>query len=247
MAVKSAERSLRVFELLAQHKDGLTIKEISALLGFPQSSTVNLVGTLYREDYLSQYAGKRYKLGAKLIQLGTMAMESMDVASLGKPFLTSLMEDVQETVFMSVLSEGELVYIAKIDNNRSIRTAAQPGYRKPLYCTGLGKAYLAFMPSGERNAMLSSTELVPVTAHTITDRKLLEQELDRYREQGYAIDNEENEEGLYCLAAPVYGADRRIQAAVSVAGPKERMIHRKDFIVERLLYTVGRIARSIGY
>ncbi|MGX1192098.1 IclR family transcriptional regulator [Metabacillus sp. SLBN-84] len=247
MSVKSAERVLRVFELVAHHPEGLTIKEISENLSFPQSSTSNLVGTLFEEGYLTQDSLKRYKLGPKLVQLGTLAMESLDISSQGTPHLKKLMEDVQETVFMAVLSEKELVYVAKIDNNRSIRTTAQPGYRKPLYCTGLGKVFLAFLPQNEKNAILDYAELSPITKNTITDRQELEKELKRFAGLGYSIDDEENEEGLYCLAAPIFGADHTIQAAISVAGPKERMISRKEFIADKLLQTSKKISKSIGH
>ncbi|MFB5675923.1 IclR family transcriptional regulator [Paenibacillus terreus] len=247
MSVKSAERVLRVFELLALHKEGLTIKEVSELLSFPQSSTSTLVKTLFEEGYLSQDALKKYKLGPKLIQIGTVAMESLDISSQGQPFLKKLMEEVQETVFMALLSDDELVYVAKIDNNRSIRTTAQPGYRKPLYCTGLGKAFLAFLPGEKRSEILDKTPLISITDKTITDRKTLEKELERYIDAGYSIDDEENEEGLFCLAAPVFGADGTIQAAISVAGPKERMLTRKDFIIDKLLRTSKQISESIGH
>lgn len=142
------------------------------------------------------------------------------------------MDGVQETVFMAVLSDDQLVYIAKIDNNRSIRTTAQPGSRKPLYCTGLGKAFLAFMPEDKREG--------PPTAWSLSGLpgipSLPEKSWKRYQtflEQGYAVDNEENEEGLFCLAAPVYGPDGVMKAAISTAGPKERMLARKAVIVER--------------
>ncbi|MBD1381263.1 IclR family transcriptional regulator [Metabacillus arenae] len=247
MSVKSAERVLRVFELLSQVQHGLTIKEISEALSFPQSSTSGLIGTLLKEGYLSLDSTKKYKLGPKLIQIGSAAMESLDISSQGIPHLKSLMEDVQETVFMAVLSEKELVYVAKIDNNRSIRTTAQPGSQKPLYCTGLGKAFLTFMPDRQRKNILDNIELIPITKHTITDKKILEEQLDNFNELGYSIDDEENEEGLFCLAAPVYGVDHTLQAAISVAGPKERMIRQKDYIVERLIHTSKEIAVSIGY
>lgn len=247
MSVKSAERVLRVFELIAQHPEGLTVKEVSDLLSLPQSSTFNLVGTLYNEGYLNQDSLKRYKLGPKLIQIGTAAMESLDISSEGKPYLKKLMEDVQETVFMALLSDGELVYVVKIDNNRSIRTTAQPGNRKPLYCTGLGKTFLAFLPKDQREQLLEHTELLPITDYTITDKKVLNDNLDSFIQMGYAIDDEENEEGLFCLAAPVFGAKGSIQAAISVAGPKERMLKHKDFIVERLLQTATNISFIAGY
>jgi IclR family KDG regulon transcriptional repressor len=226
MSVKSAVRVVRIFELLSNHPDGLTVKEISKELSLPQSSTFNLAATLLDEGYLQQDAIKRYRLGAKLIQVGTAAMESIDISSQGVPFLKQLMDGVQETVFMAVLSDDQLVYIAKIDNNRSIRTTAQPGSRKPLYCTGLGKAFLAFMPEDKREGLL--------------DR------METFLEQGYAVDNEENEEGLFCLAAPVYGPDGVMKAAISTAGPKERMLARKALIVEQLLHTAGKITESIG-
>lgn len=247
MSVKSAERVLRVFELLAVNKDGLSVKEISELLSFPQSSTSNLISTLFQEGYLSQDAAKKYKLGSKLVQIGTIAMESLDISSQGRPYLKNLMEETEETVFMAVLSKDELVYVAKIDNNRSIRTTAQPGYRKPLYCTGLGKAFLAFMQESERKAILDDTELRAITSHTITNREQLEKVLEIYKEQGFSIDDEENEEGLFCLAAPVFGINKTLQAAISVAGPKERMLSRKEFIIEKLLQTSKNISAAVGY
>ncbi len=247
MSVKSAERVLRVFELLARHPEGLTVKEISSSLAFPQSSTFNLVTTLHEEGYVNQDQLKRYKLGPKLIQIGTAAMDSLDISAEGKPYLKKLMKDVQETVFMALLSDGELIYVVKIDNNRSIRTTAQLGKRKPLYCTGLGKAFLAFLPLERRKELLQGIELVPITDSTITNKEMLEQNLDSFVESGYSIDDEENEEGLFCLAAPVYGASGIMEAAISVAGPKERMLKHKNMIVEKLLSTSKKISGIAGY
>ncbi|ATH93686.1 IclR family transcriptional regulator [Bacillus glycinifermentans] len=246
MSVKSAVRVMRIFELLTTHPDGLTIKEIARELALPQSSTFHLVVTLFEEGYLQQDAGKRYRLGAKLIQIGTAAMESVDISAQGVPYLKRLMDGVQETVFMAVLSDDQLVYIAKIDNNRSIRTTAQPGSRKPLYCTGLGKAFLAFMPENERRKLFDRIEFVRFTKNTMTSREQLEEQLKQFTELGYAIDDEENEEGLFCLAAPVYGSDGVIKAAISTAGPKDRMLKRKDVIAGQLLETAGKITEAIG-
>ena len=134
--VKSAERVLMVFDLLAQHPKGLTIKEISSILSFPQSSTSGLIETLYTNSYLTVDDFPKYKLGTKLIQLGGAAKDSLDISVQGSPFLKELMEGVQETVFMAILDQFELAYIAKINSNRSIRTTAEPGKSKPLYCTG---------------------------------------------------------------------------------------------------------------
>ena len=247
MSVKSAQRVLEIFELLTQYPQGLTVKEISEFLDLPQSSTFNLVKTLYENNYLTQGELKKYKLGPKLIHIGASARESLDIHSVGAPHLKLLMEQVQETVFLAVLSKNEIVYIAKIDSNRSIRTSAQPGYRKPLYCTGLGKAFLTFMPRNEQKKYLDNTEFVKFTKKTITDRELLKKQLDNFKHLGYAFDDEENEEGLYCLAAPIYGVDGMMIAAISVAGPKERMLARKEKIINHLLITSNKISAGLGY
>jgi len=246
MSVKSAERVLQVFELLTHHPEGLTIKEISENLSFPQSSTSNLIGTLSTQSYLSIDPMKKYKLGPKLIHIGTMAMENLDISLVAKPYLEKLMQTVQETVFMATLSEDELVYVLKIDSKRSIRTTAQTGFRKPLYCTGLGKTFLANMSVPERTQILDKIDLVPITTKTITNREELEKELYQYSLIGYTIDDEENEEGLYCVAAPVFAADRKIHAAISAAGPKERMMAQQAEIVEKVLWTSRKISESIG-
>ncbi|MEH7274779.1 IclR family transcriptional regulator [Neobacillus vireti] len=247
MSVKSAERVLRIFDLLAQHPEGLTIKEISSILSFPQSSTSGLIETLFTNSYLTADHFRKYKLGPKLIHLGGAAKESLDLYAQGLPFLKELMEEVQETVFMAILEQSELAYIAKINSNRSIRTTAEPGKSKPLYCTGLGKAFLTFLPENRKNEILRKLRLKPITDKTITKEEDLLQQLDSFAELGYSIDDEENEEGLYCLAAPVYGVDHTIQAAISVAGPKERMLKHKDMIVKQLLDAARKISGSIGY
>ncbi|WP_200411504.1 IclR family transcriptional regulator [Virgibacillus salexigens] len=247
MSVKSAKRVLEIFEVLSHYQQGLTIKEISVKLEMPQSSTFNLLRTLKEEGYVRQDLQKKYRLGEKLIPIGTSAMESLDIYSIGLPYLQRLMESVQETIFMAVLSEDELVYIAKIDTNRSIRTTAQPGYRKPLYCTGLGKTFLAFMAEDNKNQLLNQMELKPITARTVIERNELEKQLKLFQKLGYSIDDEENEEGLYCLAAPIYGSNQGITAAISVAGPKQRMQVRTEMIIEELKKTARHISKGIGY
>jgi DNA-binding IclR family transcriptional regulator len=247
LSVKSAERVLRIFELLSVHVNGLSIKEISESLDLPQSSTSALVHTLYRENYLSVNQAKKFALGPKLIPIGNAARESLDLALLSAELLQRLASAVEETVFMALLANQELVYVAKIDSNRSIRTSAYLGGRKPLYCTGLGKAFLTFMPEEQRVDYLEHVLLKPITPHTITDKETLLARLQEYEQLGYAIDDEENEEGLYCVAAPIFDASKVMQAAISVAGPKERMLRQKSQIVNNVMDTANGISQKLGY
>lgn len=247
MSVKSATRVLDIFELLSRYPNGLSMKEISDQLAFPQSSTFQLVQTLAERGYLTPSQSKKYRLGPKLIHIGVQARESFDLPSEAQPYLTDLMEKVNETVFMAVVYGTELVYVSKLDSNRSIRTTAQIGSSKPLYCTGLGKTYLAFMDQDERERLLSGMAMKALTPKTIVDRHTLEDQLQRFRTMGYSVDDEESEEGLYCLAAPVFGANGKIAAAVSAAGPKQRVHGRQDEIARDLLLTVSRISERLRY
>ena len=247
MSVKSANRVLEILELLADHEQGLTVKEMSDALSFPQSSTFNLVQTLFSDGYLVQSHNKTYKLGPKLIRIGSRALSSFDLHTDARVYLQELMSKVEETVFMAVLSDDELVYIAKVDSNRSMKTSAEIGSRRPLYCTGLGKAFLSFIPKEKREQYLQKTELKALTPKTITDPDELNQQLSHFNSLGYAIDDEENEEGLYCYSAPIYDASGEMVAAISTAGPKERITKDGDKVISELLSTSRRISENLGY
>lgn len=247
MGVKSAERVLEIFELLKDYPDGLTSKEISMELGYAGSSTFGLVKTLSEHGYLLEGENKRYMLGAKLIQLGAYASSYLDLNKIAVQPLKQMMEKLQETVFMAVLSGEEIVYVAKVDNYRSISTNARLGGRKPIYCTGLGKAFLTFLPKRERDEIISRIHFVPMTKNTITNREELYQQLEVFRGQGYAVDNEEIEVGLWCAAAPVFGSSGRMEAAVSVSGPTARMLENREEIVDTLLKVTEDLSRKLGY
>lgn len=246
LAVKSAARVLEVFECLNDFPEGLTMKELGEQLSLPQSSMFQLVGTLHEKKYLVKTEDKRYKLGPKLIHIGARAMESIDLYAEAQPFLRRLMERVEETVFMAVLAEREVVYVSKVDSRRSVSTSAQIGSRKPLHCTGLGKAFLAFLPQGQSEEIFSDTTLNRMTPKTVTNEFELKRQLESYRQQGYAVDDGENEEGLFCLAAPVFDVNQQIVAAISIAGPRERIVRQEAEISHHLLATAGRISARIG-
>ena len=247
MGVKSAERVLEIFELLKNYPDGLTAKEISMELGYAGSSTFELVKTLSENGYLWADENKRYMLGARLIQLGPYASSYLDLNKIAAQPLKDMMEALQETVFMAVLSGEEIVYVAKVDNYRSISNNARLGGRKPIYCTGLGKAFLTFLPEKEREELVSRLEFTPYTKNTITTKEDLYKQLETFREQGYSIDNEEIEVGLWCAAAPVFGSNGRVEAAVSVAGPTVRMLENKEKIVRTLLKVTRELSEKMGY
>ncbi|MFC0522884.1 IclR family transcriptional regulator [Pontibacillus salicampi] len=247
MTVKSAERVIDILDLLKDVREGMTLKEIADSLSLPQSSTFHLLNTMESKGFLIVTERRSYKLGPKLIQIGTKAIETLDINSEAQPYLRRLMEKVEETVFMAVLIEQELVYVAKVDNPRSVLTSAQIGMRKPIYCTGLGKAFLAFLPESMKDRILANVDMHAVTEKTITSRLSLNNQLSLFRQQGYAVDDEENESGLYCLASPVFNASGEMVAAISVSGPKNRVYSRQAEIVEELTKTALQISERAGF
>lgn len=247
MGVKSAERVLEIFELLKTAPEGLTQKEIAQELGYAGSSTFELVKTLAEHGYLLADESKRYSLGAKLIQLGAYASSYLDLNKVAAPVLKRLMDQVQETVFMALLSGDEIVYVAIMDSFRSISTNARLGGRKPIYCTGLGKAFLSFLPRAESEAIIGRLRFEAITENTITDAATLRTQLEGFRSQGYAVDNEEIELGLWCAAAPVYDSTGHMEAAVSISGPSVRMKANQEEIVTALKAAARELSAKLGY
>lgn len=245
MAVKSAERVLMILEYLLGFPNGLTAKEISRHLEIAPSSTHELLKTLSDRDYLIEDESKRYSLGPKLIQLGSNASSYFDINKIAVPILKQIMEELEETVFMAILSQNEVTYVAKINSNNTMATNASLGSRKPIYCTGLGKAFLAFMPEQESEKIINKLDFVPFTENTVKDRDELKSQLKTFRSQGYAVDDEEIEEGLYCIAVPVYDATYHMAVAISVSGLKPRMLNKKNRIIESLLRLSERLSRKL--
>ena len=237
MAVKSAERVFRIFELLEQSPEGLTNKEVSSLLGFAPSSTLALLQTMEENGYL----------GGRLMSLGAVAASRIDLNKIGTPYLKKLMQTVEETCFLGVLSGDEIVYIAKENCERTITTNASIGSRKPVYCTGLGKAFLAFLPEKESSQIIDRIELKAFTEHTVTDKLELKKEIAQFRNQGYAVDNQEIEQGLWCMAVPIYDNTGHMKAAISVSGLKQRMVEKKELLKTEMLKTARDLSRDLGY
>lgn len=247
MAVKSAERVLQILELLEGSPSGMTNKEISQRLGFAPSSTLGILQTMLDHGFLMADEGKRYSLGGKLVRLGDIAASRFDIGKIAGPYLRRLMNTLEETCFLAVLSGDEIVYIAKEWCEQTINTNANIGSRKPVYCTGLGKAFLAFLPRQESSEIIAQIEFEGYTKKTVRNKEELGKQLEQFRKQGYSIDNEEIEEGLWCIAVPVYDGSRRMVAAISVSGPIDRMLSKKDRLTRELLETSRKLSGQLGY
>lgn len=247
MTVKSAARVMDVLDILQAYQEGLTLQELSDRLNIPKSSMHELLSTMIERQYLVQTELKKYTMGFRVIELGLASLDRVNVYQIAKPHMVILADKIEETVFLAVPSDDEIVYVNKLDCSRSIRTNTTLGCRKPMHCTALGKSFLAFSPKSEVERVVHRKGLPSHTARTITDYTILLSELEKIKRTGVAYDDQEIEEGLSCIAAPIFDYSGRVIAAISVAGPTERVELRKDEISLLMREHAGQISAELGF
>lgn len=217
--VRSLERAFELLEHLADAGGELTLSELTAAAGLPMPTTYRLMRTLVEGGYVRQGPTRRYALGPRLIRLGEAASRLLGARA--RPVLAELVKEVGETANMALLEGDEAVYVAQVPSTHSVRMFTEVGRRVRPHCTGVGKALLAQLPAAVADEILTRTGLPAATPRTITDPAAMVAELERIRAQGYALDDEEQELGVRCVAVPVAGTPAL--AAISVSGPQGRL------------------------
>ncbi|WP_165495354.1 IclR family transcriptional regulator [Actinomadura roseirufa] len=220
-AVRSLERAFDLLEHLADAGGEMALSELTEVSGLPMPTIYRLMRTLVNQGYVRQEPSKRYALGPRLIRLGEGA--SRLLGSWARPVLAQLVQEVGETANMAVLEGDEAVYVAQVPSKHSMRMFTEVGRRVQPHCTGVGKALLSQLSEARVREILTRTGMVAHTPTTITDPGALLAQLERIREQGYALDDEEKEIGVRCVAVPLRGAPAL--TALSVSGPSARMTH----------------------
>ena len=220
--VKSADRTLDILELLAAEPAGLTVSEISQKLGLARSSTHGLVRTLHARGYLVQTGGRRFHLGARLIEFGLNVVDRLDLRAAARGPLERLVAATHDTALLVVPDRGDLLYVDKVlSDARDVRTDPRVSSRRPLQCSSLGKALLAALDDGAVGEIIESIGLERATDYSITERATLMQDLARTRSRGYAVDEQEALLGVWCVGAPVRDHTGRSIAAISLSTIKE--------------------------
>lgn len=226
--VQSVERALDLLEALAGARGEMGISELALATGQPAGTAHRLLATLAARGYVRRGArSRRYALGPAARALGARAAGIDDLAALAPPFLRRMVELSGETANMVVLDGDHAVYIAQVPCARSLRTFTEIGNRVPLHCTGCGKVLLAYQSGESIDALLGVSGLRSYTAHTIATPAALREELRTIRQRGYAVDDEEFEEGVRCLAVPLFDPHGHVVAALSVSGPASRLSHER--------------------
>lgn len=249
MAVKSALRTLLVIELLTEHEDGLTFVELSDRLQLPKSSLHGILQTMTDRRHLHlDPVSRRFRLGLRLWEAGRAYGRAFDLPELARPAMEAARDSLGETVQLAVLDGLENVYIAKVQSEQRLVLASKVGMRLPAYATGLGKALLSDLPDDEVIRRVRSSPLQRFTDATITDVEVLLGELAGVRERGYARDNGEYTEGVFCIAAPIRSSGGRAVAAMSVSVPHVRVTpEREQRMIEVLVAQAARCSVELGY
>lgn len=247
--VQVLDRALAALGTLSNSSSDCSLAELCPALGLHKSTAHRLMMVLEQHRLVVKNPETgRYRLGLRLYELGSRAIDGLDLRGKARPYLDRLQERFGETVFFCILDEGQVFYVEKVESQRSVRTACTVGSRAPAYCTAVGKAMLSELPEAEISAIVRKSGLKAITAKTITTVARLKSELKTVRARGYAIDDEEKEDGLRCVGAVVRAHSRKLSAAMSISGPAFRMTkERIPEVGEALMQAASDLSVELGY
>ena len=216
--IQSLARGLKILDILGQAQDGVSITELAELLGVDKASASRLVATLVNYGYAEKdEQTRRFHLGPQVVSLSRSVLARLPMRALAKPFLRQLMERTGECAHLALPAQGRVLYIDQVESPATLRVNAEVGTLNPLHCTALGKVLLAF------GNLELPTPLESFTPHTLTDPDRLRANLQQVRVQGYAVDDEEFDLGVRCIAVPVFDFRGKAVGSIGISGPATRV------------------------
>ena len=216
--IQSVDRALRILDLFDEHTTELKITDISDQIGLHKSTVHSLLKTLQQRGYINQnLENGKYGLGMKLFERGNYVIQSLDIRKLAKKYLMDLSAKTGQTTHLVILDGKEGTYIDKVEGPMAVILYSRIGKRIPLHCSAVGKALIAFKEKDEIKKILAEYAYTQQTEFTITNEIEFLQELEKVQSQGYAVDNQENEPGVRCIAAPIRNHENKVIAAISLS------------------------------
>ena len=222
--MKSLNKALDIIDTVSK-LGSASIREISSKTGFPPATTHRIASTLVKRCFFNQDpVTKNYSLSLRFLELGTKVQQQFDLPTIARPHLKKLMSETGESANLAIGDGDSVVYLDQVQNDSSmLKIFTRLGTRVPLFSTGVGKMLLSRWSKTELDAYLKRTQLIPYTPHTLISRTQILKELERISARGYAVDNEEMEEGVRCVAALVFDHRQQVAAAVSISGAAMRI------------------------
>ncbi|MFL2105272.1 IclR family transcriptional regulator [Desemzia sp. FAM 23991] len=245
--VQTIDRALSILEVLSNY-DNLSLMEISEKVQLHKATTHRLVNSLLENGYIEKDATtKKYRISLKLFQLGNRRVQNIDFLNVAKSMIRQLSQEINQTVHLVIEDDNEVLYIDKHDSQDSeTRMHSRIGKKAPMYVTAVGKAILATKTNSAIVDYWNQVDIQPKTTHTITNLEDFLAEIDTVRQQGYAIDNEENEYGIVCIGASFASYKDLSAGAISISLPLSE-VKNKDIYIQKIVETTRKISSLLGH
>lgn len=245
----AVERALAMLERVADASNGLSNSELARALDIPKSSASYILRTLERRGYLSRdRESGRYRLGLRILSLSRGVMSHLDIRQIALPHLKAVVEKTHLTCHLAILDAGEAVYVEKVDAPGFIKMDTWVGRRMKVHSTSVGKSLVAWLPEDEVLAILERHGMERRTPKTIVTARRYVSELQRVRDNGFAVDDEENNPGARCVGVPIFDAPNHVAAALGLSGTSSQVTRDNvSKLAEILRDAARRISRQLGY
>ena len=246
--IPNLRNACRILKLLGRSTDGYKAADIGRTLGIPVTTTLRIMTTLHLEG-LVRKNGTHFELGPVLIQLGNASLAGTEIRTAALPVLEKLTGRIDETSHLAIPCDNRSLIVAVQDSPHPLRAASRPGFLAELHCSSTGKTFLSFLHHARLAELYpSGSRLTRRTPHTLTTLAELRREVEVTRKRGYSLDDEEFNDGVRCLAAPVYGADGTVAAAIGITAATVRFT--RERIPEMAAAVKGaaaELSRLLGY
>lgn len=239
---KTLEKGLDMLFQFTERNPVLSVKDMMTLLELPRSTTYRLLDTLKNKQLIQECGSGRYNLGLGILQLSKVATIGMNLVNIAKPIMEKLSEETGETVILCGPINNRAICIERIESPQMIKLTFERGKLQPLHAGASAKVLLAFMEMEQKKLIIEDLK----NENFIDDTDLFLQSLNKVKEKGYVISNEELDPGAWAVAAPIFGANGSLIAGLSVAGPKFRInVKQENFITDLLIQNVNEINEKL--
>lgn len=246
--VPMIDTACSVMDYIFNHDGEAGISSISVDLGLSKSTVFRIIKTLESWDFIQKNEiNDKYQLGTFFIKAGEQKKYNLDLAKVSKPIMEELANELGETINLGSLYENKVLSLESVSGETSGLISKLPPMFE-LYCSGIGKLLMAEFTKEELEFFFEKESISPKTISTITNIKNMESEIEKIKANGYSVDDEEYEYGLYCIAAPIFSADKKMIAGISISGPKSRMEHKgMDSLEAKIIQAGKNISKKLGY
>jgi IclR family transcriptional regulator, pca regulon regulatory protein len=221
--IQSLDHGLAVLEAFSAKSQSLTVSQAAEIAGLTRATARRVLLTLLALGFVRCDDGREYTLTPRVLRLGYTYLSSLDLRELAEPFLTELADRTRESASLTMLDGTDAVYMARVPTPRVMAVSAKVGSRVPAYATSMGRVLLCHLPAERLDAYFREAKLARLTSHTVTDERELRTILEAVRQQGWALVDEELEDGLRSIAAPIRDRDGGVTTALTVCGHAGRV------------------------